>query len=59
MKQLSSYFGNIAFAYQDYGFPYCFLVTLFDTGINQPDNYSAALSRESWIRKEDCGNGHG
>ncbi len=43
MKQLSSYFGNIAFAYQDYGFPYCFLVTLFDTGINQPDNYSAAL----------------
>ncbi len=37
---LSTYFGNIAFAYQDYGFPYCFAVTLLDTGISQPNNYS-------------------
>lgn len=40
---LSSYFGNIAFAYQDYGFPYCVSVTLFDTGINAPNNYSAEM----------------
>lgn len=40
---LSTYFGNIAFAYQDYGFPYCFTVTVLDTGIRQPNNYSPAL----------------
>lgn len=37
---LSSYFSNIAFAYQDYGFPYCFTVTLTDTGVDEPNNYS-------------------
>lgn len=39
-KQLSLYFGNIAYAYQDYGFPYSLAVTVLDTGISQPDNYS-------------------
>ena len=37
---LSSYFSNIAFAYQDYGFPYCFTVTITDTGVDKPNNYS-------------------
>jgi phosphoglycerol transferase MdoB-like AlkP superfamily enzyme len=40
---LSTYFGNIAFAYQDYGFPYCFTVTVLDTGIREPNNYSPSL----------------
>lgn len=48
---LSSYFGNIAFAYEDYGFPYCFSVTALRTGINMPNNYSeeniAAILAES------------
>ena len=43
MKQLSTYFGNIAFAYQDYGFPYCLLVTVADTGIDEPQDYSSEL----------------
>ena len=38
--QLSSYFSNIANAYLDYGFPYSLSVTVFDTGISQPNNYS-------------------
>ncbi|MDO4614537.1 MAG: LTA synthase family protein [Lachnospiraceae bacterium] len=42
-KVLSTYFPNIAFAYQDYGFPYCFSVTLLDTGISQPNRYSENL----------------
>lgn len=42
-RLLSSYFENIAYAYQDYGFPYCLTVTLFDTGIDRPDNYSEEL----------------
>lgn len=37
---ISTYFGNIAFAYQDYGFPYCLSVTIFATGISQPNQYS-------------------
>lgn len=38
-RVLSSYFGNIAFAYQDYGFPYCFSCTLVGTGMNKPYGY--------------------
>lgn len=37
---IASYFGNIAFAYEDYGFPYCFSNTLLNTGIDKPRNYS-------------------
>ena len=39
-RVISSYFGNIAFAYQDYGFPYCFSCTLVETGMNKPYGYS-------------------
>ena len=39
-RVLSNYFGNIAFAYEDYGYPYCLAVTLFDTGISCPRDYS-------------------
>ena len=39
-RVLSNYFGNIAFAYQDYGLPYCFMTSVFNTGINQPEGYS-------------------
>lgn len=39
-RVISTYFGNIAFAYEDYGLPYCFSASLFNTGISQPDNYS-------------------
>ena len=37
---LSNYFGNIAFAYEDYGYPYCLATTIFNTGISQPRDYS-------------------
>lgn len=39
-RVLSNYFGNIAFAYEDYGYPYCLGVTIFDTGISCPRDYS-------------------
>ena len=39
-RVLSNYFGNIAFAYEDYGYPYCLAVTIFDTGISCPRDYS-------------------
>lgn len=45
-RVVSNYFGNIAFAYEDYGFPYCFTASVFDTGISQPANYSEATIDE-------------
>ncbi|NCB93287.1 MAG: LTA synthase family protein [Clostridia bacterium] len=45
-RVLSNYFGNIAYAYQDYGYPYCLAVTLLDTGINEPTGYSEELMDE-------------
>lgn len=39
-RVLSNYFGNIAFAYEDYGFPYCLATTIFNTGISEPMDYS-------------------
>ncbi len=43
---LSDYFGNIAFAYEDYGLPYCFSASLFNTGMTQPEEYSEELIAE-------------
>ena len=37
---VSTYFGNIAFAYEDYGLPYCFSASLFNTGISEPNGYT-------------------
>ena len=34
---VSTYFANIAFAYQDYGLPYCFAASIFNTGISEPN----------------------
>lgn len=39
-RVLSNYFGNIAFAYEDYGYPYCLATTIFNTGIDCPQDYS-------------------
>ncbi|MDR1018084.1 MAG: LTA synthase family protein [Lachnospiraceae bacterium] len=39
-RVISTYFGNIAFAYEDYGLPYCFFTSLVNTGIKEPDGYS-------------------
>ena len=53
-RLISNYFGNIAFAYKDYGYPYCFFVTLFDTGISQPKGYSEQMIAriESGVEKK-------
>ena len=37
---LSDRFPNIAEAYTDYGLPYCFMMGIFDQGIDEPENYS-------------------
>lgn len=42
-RVVSTYFGNIAFAYQDYGLPYCFAASLFNTGISEPNGYTEEM----------------
>ena len=58
-RVISNYFGNIAFAYEDYGFPYCFSASLFNTGINEPSGYSeemmAKISNDGEITKNETG----
>ena len=45
-KQLSNVFSNLAFAYEDYGFSYCFLQTWLNRGIRLPDGYSTFAVQE-------------
>ena len=40
---VSTYFANIAFAYQDYGLPYCFAASIFNTGISEPNGYTEEM----------------
>ncbi|MDD6042286.1 MAG: sulfatase-like hydrolase/transferase [Eubacteriaceae bacterium] len=37
---LSTFFGNLGYAYSDYGVPYCFINTWLNTGIKRPIGYS-------------------
>lgn len=39
MGQVSTFFGNLAYAYEDYGVPYCFINTWLNTGIQKPRDY--------------------
>ena len=38
---VSNYFGNLGYAYRDYGFPYCFMNTWLNTGISLPRGYTS------------------
>lgn len=40
INMLETFFGNLAYAYRDYGVPYCFINTWLNTGINKPLKYS-------------------
>ena len=40
MNVLNTFFGNLAYAYDDYGVPYCFVNTWLNTGIQKPFDYS-------------------
>lgn len=58
-RVVSNYFGNIAFAYEDYGLPYCFMASLFNTGIDEPNGYSQEtmdqISSNGEITKNETG----
>ena len=54
-KALSTFFGNLNYAYRDYGFAYCFLNTSVNKGIRKPRNYSKSKIEE--ILKNNTKNG--
>lgn len=45
-KTVATFFGNLAYAYRDYGVPYCFITTWVNTGIKKPANYSKTTVRD-------------
>ena len=50
---LAVHFGNIGQAFRTYGFPYCFSVSLFHTGISKPKTYDEETMAQ--IEKELSG----
>lgn len=42
-NKVETFFGNLAYAYKDYGVPYCFINTWLNTGISKPDGYSEEM----------------
>lgn len=43
---LSTSFPNLVDAYNDYGFPYCFVMTMVDRGVSSPDEYDDEVMDE-------------
>lgn len=43
---LNTFFGNLAYAYEDYGVPYCFTNTWLNTGISKPKGYDEKMVRD-------------
>ncbi len=40
---ISSFFGNLNYAYRDYGMPFCFISTSVNAGISRPRGYSEEM----------------
>ena len=40
-KHITTRFPNLADAYNDYGFAYCFSLSVFDRGVNRPNDYGS------------------
>ena len=49
---VDTYFGNLAYAYRDFGFPYCFINTWLNTGIQKPANYGPDIPRRIFTEAE-------
>ncbi|MDE6760965.1 MAG: LTA synthase family protein [Lachnospiraceae bacterium] len=45
-QTVSDNFGNLAYAYNDYGFAYCFSNSIIDVGISKPKEYNEQLVKD-------------
>ena len=53
--RVSTFFGNLNYAYRDYGLAYCFLTTSVSGGISKPKGYSAELITDILKNKTEKG----
>lgn len=44
---ISSDYDNLILAYKDYGLPYCFVNSVLDRGIDEPDDYNSSSLQET------------
>ena len=51
-NRVETFFGNLAYAYKDYGVAYCFINTWLNTGISKPDGYSEDMMLNIFNRDE-------
>lgn len=51
-EKVETFFGNLAYAYRDYGVVYCFTNTWLNTGIEKPDNYNEERIKEIFTPQE-------
>ena len=49
---VETFFGNLAYAYRDYGVVYCFTNTWLNTGISKPSGYSQAEILDIFTKNE-------
>lgn len=49
MNIVSTVFGNLPYAYRDYGVPYCFISTWIITGISEPDEYTEDAIKDIFV----------
>ncbi len=52
---VSTFFGNLPYAYRDYGVPYCFTSTWLMTGIDKPEDYSEEMMQTDIFTKGELG----
>lgn len=50
--RVETFFGNLAYAYRDYGVVYCFTNTWLNTGISKPDGYSRESVLDIFTQEE-------
>lgn len=46
VEALSDNYANLTLAYHDYGLPYCFVVSVVDRGIDEPEGYDEEYAQE-------------
>ncbi len=51
-NRVETFFGNLGYAYKDYGVAYCFINTWLNTGISKPDGYSEEMMLSIFDRDE-------
>ena len=49
---LNTFFGNLAYAYADYGVPYCFINTWLNTGISKPAGYDEKMIKSLFAKTQ-------